>query len=366
MKYRYIILSILIVTIFVGVSYVSSQTAPSTEESSSFNFNDLFDQNTQLPVGVEEQISIEQYPKIPKPGETVYIQITSYLTDLNKAKITWKQDGKEILTQTGAVAIQVEAPTSGKSSTISIIITKEKGGTITHTINLNPADVDLIYETDTYAHPFFKGKRLFTSESFINFIAVPNFITQSGTQINAENLVYTWSINGIVQQSISGYGKNTFSTKGTLIERPMTITVEVSAINSNLLASKSITLKSTTPDVVLYENNPILGVVYDKAIKGEYILERNQVDFEAVPFNFDVEGKNNINLLYSWAINGTKIQSKLPQENYLLLQNNTNEEGTAFIKATVKHAQNILQTTETSLELHFKKVNEINNEEINF
>jgi hypothetical protein len=365
MKYRYIIFSVFIVSIFVFVNLVSSQSAE-VSNNSQIDLSSLFDSNTGLPAGVDEQISVDQTPRVPKPGEIVEIRVTSYMTNLNKAKLTWIQDGKVLLSQTGAVVNQVQAPASGKSSTVVITIQKETGGTISKTITLSPADVDLMYEAQTYSPPFYKGKRLFTSESVISFVAVPNFINTSGIQIPAENLVYTWSINGTVQQSISGYGRNTFITKGSLIERPMTVLVEVSAINSTLKASQSVTVKSTKPKVVIYENNPLLGIVYDHAIQGSFLLERGRVDFEATPYFFAAPDKNSTDLVYAWSINGTKITSKNPQENYLVLENTDNKDGTAMINVNVKHTQNILQTTLSNLQLNFKKVKDTSNEANNF
>lgn len=360
MKYRVVILIINFLTITLFLS--------SNAYSQSIDWSGVIDSNTGLPIGVTEQISVEQIPKIPQPNENVSIRLTSYTTNLNKANITWTQDGKIILSQTGAVVNQIQAPSSGKTTKIIITIVKEKGGTLTKTITLSPADVDLIYEADTYAHPFFKGKKLFTSESFVNVIAVPNFIGSNGKQIPASNLVYSWKTNGTVQQAASGYGKNTFTVKGQLIERPVEVTVDVSAINSTLIATESITLKSTKPELVLYENNPLLGIMYDKAIFGNFLLERSQVDFEAIPYFFSGNTKNDSNILYKWAINGVKVTNKSQNENYLLLQNNNNEEGKAIISATIEHAQNLLQTTKVQLELNFKKVKNKNttNETVNF
>jgi hypothetical protein len=234
------------------------------------------------------------------------------------------------------------------------------------TITLNPADVDLIYEAQTYAHPFFKGKKQFTSESVVTFIAIPNFVTPAGRKIPDGELVYTWKTNGTVQQSVSGYGRNTFTLKGTLIERPMQVTVDVSAVNSTLASTQSIYIHSTSPEIVLYENNPLLGVVYDKAIMGTFLLERPQVDFEGVPYFFDAQTKDSASLNYAWTINGVTVTSKTQTENYMLLRNDNNEEGQATISATVNHVQNILEVAETRLDLNFKKVENTTNEAVTF
>jgi hypothetical protein len=362
MNYRLIILTTFVCGTLFFTQYVFSQTI---NPSDTFDFSSLIDNNTGLPVGIEEQLSVEQIPKIPKPGEIVSIRINGYTTDLNKAKITWLQDGKVILSQMGAVTNQVEAPANGKSSTVIISIAKETGGVIAKTITLSPADVDLFYEAQTYVHPFFKGKRQFTSESVITFIAVPNFITPSG-KIRDTDLVYKWSINGSVIQSVSGYGRNTFTAQGQLIERPAQVTVEVSAVGSSLIASQTIGFRSTSPELIAYENNPILGVVYDKAIFGDFILERPQVDFEGIPYFFSAETKNSPNIKYTWSINSTQVTSKTPTENYLFLQNDKNIDGRASISATVEHVGNLLQTTSAQFGLNFKKVNNTPNEVFSF
>lgn len=326
----------------------------------------LIDPNTGLPEGIEQQITIQQIPSIPKPGEAVSVKIVSYSTDLNKALITWTLDGKVIFTQIGATKLDFQAPASGKTSNLVITIRKETGGTLSKTITISPADVDLFFEAQTYAHPFYKGKKMYTSESIINFIAVPNFVNSNGTKISDSNLVYLWKINGVAQEGASGYGKNTFLTKGSLIERSNQVSVEVSAINSTLKASQSLNFKSISPEFVLYENNPILGIVYEKAIQGAFSLERPQVDFEGIPYFYSTDTKDSTLLDFGWTINGTKVSSKSPNENYMVLRNDQNAEGKAIIGTTLQHASNILQTTQSYLELNFKKIENEPNAEFNF
>ena len=344
-----------------------AQHAFSQSTLPAFDPSTLFDSSTGLPSGIQEQITVEQVPSIPQPGEQVNVRITGYSTDLNKARITWTLDGKAVVSQqTGATAFTFKAPASGETSRLVITIVKEGGGTITKSLVISPADVDLIYEANTYAHPFYKGKKLFTSEAEINFIAIPNFVSSNGTKIEASNLVYTWRVNGSVLQNASGYGKYTYSTKGTLIERPSVITVDVSAVNSTLKATKSIQVQSLTPTITLYENNPLLGVVYEKAIEGAFKLERPQVDFEGVPYFFSASFKDSNDLDYRWFINGNEVETKASNENYMLLRNEQNAEGTAVVNVSVNHVRNLLQTTGASLQLDFTKTDDNTNELFTF
>jgi hypothetical protein len=363
MKYGFAIPTLFVV---LGASLYAQHAFSQAPSLPVLDPSGLFDGDTGLPSGIQEQISVEQVPSIPQPGEQVSVRVTGYSTDLNKARITWTLDGRAVVSQTGATTFTFQAPASGQTSRLVITIAKEGGGTITRTITISPADVDLLYEAETYAHPFYKGKRLFTSESAIRFIAVPHFTNSNGAKIDSSNLVYTWRMNGSVQQNASGYGRNTFSVKGSLIERPMQVTVEVSAANSTLKATQSISLQSTQPEITLYENNPLLGVVYEKAIQGTFLLERPQVDFEGIPYFFSGTYKDDVALDYNWYINGTEVMTKEPNENYMVLRNDKNQEGTAVINVALSSVSNLLQNAKSSLELNFKQVDNESNEQFTF
>jgi hypothetical protein len=47
----------------------------------------------------------------------------------------------------------------------------------------------------------------------------------------------------------------------------------------------------------------------------------------------------------------------------MLLRNESNEEGRAVISTQIKHVNNLLQNSAAQLELNFKKVDNINNNE---
>lgn len=366
MRYGVSIPTLLGVLLASGLAHQALSQSQPVFDQPTFDPASLFDPNTDLPTGIDEQLTITQNPQIPRPGDTVSVQLTSYVTDLNRSTITWTLDGRNVSSGVGITRFEFQAPAGGSSSRLVVTINKNGGGTISRTIVVSPADVDLIYEANTYVHPFYKGKKLFTSESSLTFIAIPNFVSSNGATIKAENLSYIWRVNGSVQQSVSGYGRNKFLTRGSLIERPMQISVEVTAPNSTLQASQSINVQSTKPEMTLYENNPLLGVMYDKAIQGTFVLERPQVDFEGIPYFFSGSYKDDPNFDFNWYINGTDVASKAPNENYMVLRNDQNQEGTALISVSTSHITNMLQTANTSLELDFKKVDNNANEQFTF
>ena len=321
------------------------------------DIDSFFDSQTGLPTGVVEQISVEVLPKIPNPGDRVLISVESYSTDFNSAYFTWTVDGVVGAEGYGVKSFDFFAPESGRSTTIELSIQKEEGGTLSRRFAFSPADVDIIYEADTYTHPFYKGKALFSSESIIRFVAMPNFVENSN-RIPASSLVYKWIIDGNVDSANSGYGRNVYTGKGSLIQRPFSVSVEVTAPNSDLTAKNTIFLDDTEPDLVIYEDNPLQGILFENAIQGEFILERPEVVFQAIPYYYSTKNKDDSFIDYSWRMNGERIEfgSTLSSISF---RNDSGEAGRAIISLDVEHFQNILQAAQASVNLIFSETENV-------
>lgn len=320
-----------------------------------FGQESLFDSNTNLPTGIVEQISTTIIPKIPQPGENVSISVESYSSNLNKADFSWRVNGVEQASGKGVTTFNFSAPKSGETATVNLIILKEDGGTLNRTFEFAPADIDLLYEANTYTHPYYKGKALYTSESEIRLIAVPNFV-QNGVKIPAGNLVYNWSVNGTVDQSNSGYGKNIYIYKGGLVQRPLNIQVEVSAENSALSGKETLYIEAKNPDLVIYENNPVYGVIFEKAVQGNFVLDKPEIELQVVPYNFSTSKKESPFVGYTWFMNGEPFVVD-QNTNTVVLRNESGEEGQAIVSIEAEHFNNILQLAKTGMELMFESHN---------
>lgn len=324
----------------------------------------IFDSNTGLPNGIEEQISITVIPSVPQPGEQVSITVESYSTNLNNADFSWRINGTEQSAGKGLKQFIFSAPKSGEVANVNLTMLKETGGTITRSFEFAPADIDLIYEAKTYTHPYYKGKALYTSESEIRVIALPNFI-ENGVQKNSNNLTYKWSINGTVDQANSGYGKKTYTYKGSLIQRPLNVSVEVSAENSSLKGKENIYIEPENVDLVIYENNPILGVIFEKAVIGNFLLNKPEIELQVIPYNFSTSRKESPEVTYSWLMNGEPFVSN-QSTNSVVLRNESGEEGLASINVNSEHVNNILQVARTGINLLFEAHNATPEEDFQF
>lgn len=364
MKRKFLLLQVLCFFVFFSFAYSQGLPlfdAPSGQDSGA----DLFDINSNLPSGIIEQISTTIIPKVPSPGEQVTITVESFSSDLNKSLITWQSNGKTIKEGRGERTVSFFAPESGKSLTINLIIRKEEGGLVQKSFSFSPADVDIIYEAQTYTPPFYKGKALYTSEAVIRYIAMPNFVQANGTKISPDNLVYTWKVNDSVLQNFSGYGRRVFETKSGVIQRPVKVGVEVSAVNSDLKAKDFIMIDTQNPEVVLYENNPLLGVIYEKGIFGSFLLDRPEVELQSVPYFFSIKSKDLSDVDYVWKINGelAEIGSKSSASRF---RNETGEAGHSIISLDVQHFKNILQLATTKLDLNFTEHDNVIEEDFSF
>lgn len=154
--------------------------------------------------------------------------------------------------------------------------------------------VDIVWQGRGYSSPFYKGRTLWSKQSQINFLAIPQGLGDPAS------LDYIWSKNGTVLGKISGVGKNTLSVNDTLFSKPMTIKVEIVKGEEELLADASVTLTPSSPFVSIYENNPLYGFSFHKAVLNNYVMNDKESTFTAFPLFFSTNRNDDTSLIYKW------------------------------------------------------------------
>lgn len=154
--------------------------------------------------------------------------------------------------------------------------------------------VDLLWQGDTYTPPFYAGKSLWSKQTKVTFLAIPNGLG------NPKNLNYLWTKNGTVLGNISGVGKNSLSLMDTVFSKPVTIKVEILSSQEETLAEKSVTLTPTSPTILVYENNPLYGFMFHQEVDGTYKMSGEEATFTGFPFFFGEKNRTASNLLYKW------------------------------------------------------------------
>lgn len=300
---------------------------------------------------LEEQISVNIDNDFPKPYETVNINLEAFGTDLNKASITWTVNGTVAKKGTGEVNFSVQAGGVGSVKKVGIQINVLGGIPINKSLTIAPEEADLIWEARTYTPPFYKGKALYTPQEKVVVVAMPNFLTPEGSQMDSKKLIYTWNKNGDVEQDQSGYGKNVYRITGGILLKEDTIGVEVTGFGRER-AKESIDLKLNSPEAVFYENNPLYGILFNKSMIGTYNLGDSEKTVEAFPFYFGAFRKSDPRITYNWTLNNDKIL--VPEtKNSIVFRNTGEEAGTSYVGLTIGNNSNFLEEAKGSVYLKF-------------
>lgn len=310
----------------------------------------------------DDSISFNINPDFPRPGESATISITSYINNLDKSEIKWYVNNSLEKEGTGEKKFTFKMGALGENKLIKVVINKDTGGTVTKIFNLNPTEVDLIYEVNTYTPPFYNGKSWFTKQSTVKVVAIPRMLDKANKLIPPEEYTYTWRVDGSVVQNKSGFGKNIFVYNSPLISRDISISVEVSPKSSNNTAKSSIFLPYQDPLILGYEKNPIYGIIFERAILGNYYLNRDEITFEAIPYFFTTNNSFT-NLDFEWRMNGEKfLSTNKINEATFRVEEDQKGQSSIFVKANNK--DKMLQSREFDFTLFFDK--ETNNKEFNF
>lgn len=303
--------------------------------------------NTGLPSGFEESLSVNIFPESPGPNENVSISLESFSINLKTSNISWTQDGVSIASGLGITNVIIQTPSEGSNTVIVVRIAKATGGISERTITITPAAVSLIYEALTYTPPFYKGGAVFTRESSARFTALTNFIKPGVGKINPNQLLYTWQVNDYVIEELSGVGRNVLEYPGALVQRGMDVSVEVSSIDGVLTGADEIFIDIEEPKVLMYEKNPLYGPLFEKAVSGQFMMERDEISLIAVPYFFDARTSGDSSLDFNWFVNGREAQTLLGRE--LTLRNETGEEGLATVSLVTEQIDHILQSAQTGV-----------------
>jgi len=309
----------------------------------------------QIIDSIENNIQVSLTPQFPKAGDTIAIHLQSNSTPLDQATISWIVDDKILSKGFGLADFSTTAGRVGSKSIITIKIITTNGKTVTKTITIQPADIDLLWQATSYVPSFYQGKALYPHQGLITFTAVPNVSADKSITKSLGSYIYTWKKDGDVLGDFSGYGKNTFSLRGTIISRAFTIEVNVTSTDGISLGSASATVNPRSPQVALYENDPLLGVLYNKNLSS-YKMQSKELSITAVPFFFN-KGTEPVSLEYKWTMNGQSISSQ-SDPSTLTVRNATGVSGSSTIGLQINNVLKTLQFASNSMSITFGQNNQ--------
>lgn len=298
---------------------------------------------------IKQYLDLKVFPQNPGPNETVTISIQSYLTDLNRANITWALNGKVVKKGIGETSFSFQNGPSGQTTRLSISILTNEGDFVTKDLSWSPVGVTILWEADTYTPPFYKGKALMTAQSRVRAIAIPD--TNTGkSALSSGNLVYTWKKDGSVVSEASGYGKNSFAFVGPKPYGETNVRVQASSLSGSTNSEMRVDIPLSTPFVLFYENNPLLGVLYKKPLSPNLTLSKKEFSVSAEPYFFSYEAVENPSSAYVWSLNGQQVHNP---SHLITLRNESGAVGRSEVSLAAKGARQTFQNASRSLMINF-------------
>jgi len=310
-----------------------------------------------IPVFCNGQFDTVQFkvnPEFPEANQDVSISIESYSTDLNRSEISWYKNNSLVQRSVGEKTFSFRTRGLGSVDTITVRV----DGVLKNTFTIRPAEVDLVWEANTYTPPFYKGKALNSNQATLKIIAIPHIVSSSGNKFSPNSLIYTWKKDWKVLGNESGYGRDVLVLDGLDIYNKTIITVEAKNQGGSIIAQKRIILNNQDSKIVFYEDDPLLGVLYENDLDKNFNLDKEEINIKAVPLFLSNEELDSGNIRYSWTMNSKKL-TNLESQDYLVLRKGEHD-GTTQLSLEITNLKKVMQFVRNSLGISFENVEETN------
>ncbi len=205
------------------------------------------------------------------------------------------------------------------------------------------ATVELMWESHAYIPPFYTGRALYPVGAEVTMYALPP------ADLGAPNtLTYTWKKDSVVQGSLSGIGKRSYTFSGSQFGDSPLIAVEVS--NGTQTAVGAVRLAQADPVIRQYPNTPLGGILFDHALPNALTTQEETFGVEAYPYFFSASSRTDIPLRYTWNIGGSTVADATGPSIAI-----TSEQPTRInAQLTINNTAQILQRATKALTITFE------------
>lgn len=287
-------------------------------------------------------LSAKIEPTNPKPNETVTVTLSSYQLDLDRSSVSWIINGQSVQSGPGLKTYTGQVGSIGTSQVWRIIA--QQGSTkIEKIITFRPAEVDLLWQADTYVPSTYLGKALATSESPVTVVAIPNLITSTGKKYPAAELIYRWEKDFNFIKNQSGLGREAFTFTSDKLFGSNQVKVTVSTPDNTITAEETITIPIRTPFLALYEYRALTGPNYRNQLGQEINIGSGLFSIIVEPFFFTNEAIEKNNFELEWLIDNKPLTLKNPQNRRVTFEGGQTK-GSVNLNLTGTNRQNTLQT----------------------
>lgn len=289
-------------------------------------------------------VSLTISPEHPAPGSSVHITVESTFLDLPSSDITWSVNGTKTAEGGGLTSTDVVLGALGTATNVDVVAVGSGGQTATATAHIVPVELDLLWESNSYVPPFYRGRALPSAGTVLSLEAIPRFKKSDGSFIAPGDIVFTWHRDGLVLPSVSGRGKARIQVAAPSLFGEDVLSVDAVSTDGSFSGSASVSIPEIEPVLNLYEDHPLFGVLYHRALARQTTIPEIEMSFAAVPYFAQAGSADDANLQYVWRVNGRGVASSptRPSEITINAQNST---GLAFIELTLAHATNFFMSS---------------------
>ncbi len=291
-------------------------------------------------------------PEAPGPNQSVTIEAQGVGSFLGSANLTWTQDGKAVEDGVGQRSYTFTTGSLGAKTTVHVSIDSSQGS-FAQTFVFNPSLINLVWEADTSTPMLYKGKALYSAGSDYKVVALPS-VYSGGVKVSPGALSYQWSRAGNLIPEQSGLGQFVLSLTGDQLQPSEDVSVDV-YYGSSLAGRGSISIRATTPQIVLYPRDALRGELYDTALPSAISLVAKEITVQAEPFYFSNKARRSGLVQYVWTLNGEETTGPDSSRGILTLRQTGQGTGGATLGVSMQNnnADQFVQAASASLQLVF-------------
>jgi hypothetical protein len=274
-------------------------------QGNSTNIDSSYLDSVQSLIGEEKpNISISISPPYPEPNQDIVVTVRASSIDLDTSSIIWYVNDKLLVSGMGIKSIETKTGNNNEKTKIKVVINRN-GSSFESSRIIAPSELFIFQESQTYVPPFYRGLPLPTYGSTNKIIAITNFLDNNGKKIDNNKIIYNWRLNGVNISSASGLGKNSFVHKTASTDLGFTISVSASDIDGKIQNQKIQKFSFVqNPSVLIYEDDPALGILLNRQIGKNIILSTNEMTAVIKPFFFAKEDLPIVT--YEWLVNDVR------------------------------------------------------------
>lgn len=261
----------------------------------------------QLTLSYQRPLTLSLSPENPGAGETVHLTIQSYAMDLDRSVVTWRANTAVIATGVGVKEATVVAGKLGETTLVTVDASDPDGNVASAEARIQPAEAQILWSSDSYAPPLYKGKTLAGTGATIRAYALVRLARPGGAIVPESDIIYTWYRNGTALVNISGRGKSSASFPGPAPLRADTIRVEAETTDRSLHTVASVVIPAADTILALYENHPLFGILFHRAIIGEVNTTEEEAKVTAIPYFAHISSPHDASLTYEWRLNDMPV-----------------------------------------------------------